>query len=220
MQWERGRKAFPHPARLKQTVLPWPRAETSPEKHQCLCKPWGVWGLLGYFPKIHRAAPCWRQHHPWPGVSGVSGWKFYSWQPGMCKIFGFHLPSHSLPQTQPQGVSSPSPNGKVFQPQDLLWERDSPIGLLRGLSAWGFFPFKLFQREVFNYSTCPSLLLLLCKCWMGLELPGGNPSSKRREEEGRKAIHYLQLILFIRYKGAAGSQADMWVNMFKGAAII
>lgn len=55
---------------------------------------------------------------------------------------------------------------------------------------------------------------------MGLELPGGNPSSKRREEEGRKAIHYLQLILFIRYKGAAGSQADMWVNMFKGAAII
>lgn len=128
-------------------------------------------------------------------------------QPGPTPTSGFLLISF------PRWKSFPAPGSAL---RERLPNRFSQRFVNLGIF---FFPKKIFQKEVLNCSICPSLLFLPCNCCMGLELPEGWDFIQRRKK-AEIAFHYLQLILFITYEGATGSQADIRANMFKGAAII
>lgn len=113
-----GEESVPTPsqAETNRQSLAWPRADTSPENHQCLCNPKGFGALLGHLPQNpSKSLPGGSITHSLVLVRcHDGGWKFSSWQPGMCKMLG--VSPH---------CAVPSPNGKFSSPR-ICSERETP----------------------------------------------------------------------------------------------
>lgn len=198
--------------------------------------PKGYGGLLGYLPQNPSGSSL-------PGGSITHSLLFVGYHDGGWKFSSRDVQNAWIPLTQPQPTPTSGcllivlflPQRKSFpSPGSALRQRLPNRFTQMFVNLRIFSHPTLFQRGVLNSSICPSLLFLLCKCCVGLELPEGwvsiQMSGGRRQKchslsptdfISSNAIHYLQLILFLRHKGATGSQTDfVWVNMFKGAALI
>lgn len=225
-----GEESVPTP-RLKQTGSACLGPEQPPPlmNASASANPKGFGGLLAYLPQNPSGSTL-------PGGSithglvlagyGDGGWEFSSWQPGMCKTLGFHSPRHSPPQTSPTSgcllITLSLPQLEKFPSPRTCSERQRlPNTFTQRFVSLGIFPSTNYFRQKFQVtaSAPPSFSSCATAVWDWNYLKVGFPS-KHQEEEGRNAIHYLLLILFIRYKGATGSQTDIWANMFKGSAII
>lgn len=162
-------------------------------------KPKGYGGLLGYLPQNPSGSSL-------PGGSITHSLLFVGYHDGGWKFCSRDVQNAWIPLTQPQPTPTSGcllivlflPQRKSFPaPGSALRERLPNRLTLRFVNLRIFSHPRLFQRGVLNSSICPSLLFSCANVvWDWNYLKVGFPS-KCREEEGRNAIHYLQLILFL-----------------------